>query len=68
MENLKNTMAEAVRVWKQVEEYRASQEQGSLLNVKAKEAEGKIYEVLMMMAEMVGLEELNNIIDEEHEK
>lgn len=59
MENLKNTMAEAVRVWQQVEEYRASQEQGSLLNVKAKEAEVKMYEALMMMAEMVGIEILN---------
>ena len=63
MENLKKMMAEAVNVWEQVEEYRASQEQGSLLSVKSTETEKKMYEVLLMMAELVGIETLNLTID-----
>lgn len=59
MENLKNTMAEAVRVWQQIEEYRASQEQGGLLSVKATEVERKMYDVLLSLAELVGVEALN---------
>ena len=56
-------MAEAVNVWQQVDEYRASQEQGSLLCVKASETERKMYEILLMVSELVGIETLNLTIN-----